>query len=214
MGRLERAETLLGEALALAERGGVYNTIAWIKQNLAIVVARTGRPTEGLALARESAAAAHEQQDFRLEAKARITEGEILLEVGDAEAAERTARRALELAEQTAALRAGALAVLADALAHRGLSDDAHAAALEAATLLDRGEALEEAEAAVRLVLAESLFRVGRPEEGQAALAEAQRRLRAKADAIADEAERQVFLTRVPVHARTLALAAERHGRE
>jgi hypothetical protein len=207
MGRLERAERLLNEALAMAERGGALNTVAWIRQSLALPVAYSGRLSEGLALTRQAGDAAHEQRDSRLEAKARITEAEILVELDDAPAAEAAARVALELGEGSAAIRAGALAVLADALRAQGRTADSHDAASAAASLLDRGEALEEAEPAVRLAFAEALMSLRREDEARAAIEAASRAIVAKAARIGDPSDRELFLRCVPVHARTLARA-------
>jgi eukaryotic-like serine/threonine-protein kinase len=207
MGRLDRAEKLLAEALEMARRGGAFNTVAWIKQSLAAVVAQSGRDDEGLTLAREAAEAARGQRDLRLVAKAKITEAEILMGLGRASAAAETARSAIELGEGGAAVRAGALAVLASALGAEKRDEEAHRAALEAFELLERDEPLEEFEAAVRLAFAESLFRLGKKEEARSAIVIARSAILDRAKAIKDPSERELFLRCVPAHARTLACA-------
>jgi tetratricopeptide (TPR) repeat protein len=209
LGRLEASEALLTEALALAKKNGALNTIAWITQSLGRVAAELGRPEDGLVLASEAARTAASQKDRRLEAKARIVEADILVAIGDGVRAEESARRAVELGEGGAdAVLAGALAALSSALATAGRNDEAHAAALDAERFLRDGVELEETEAAVRLAVAESYFRVGDHAKARHAIGRAKEALTARADRL-DSADREAFLTRVRVHARTFARAAE-----
>src|SRR5262249_20566886 len=140
--------------------------------------------------------------------KSRIIEAEILVDLGDHTSAERAARHALELGKDSSALRAGALAALASALGALGRANEAHQAASEAARLLDAGEPLEEGEATVRLVFAEALWRIGKTDAAREAIAAAREKLLQRASTL-DEPDRRALLERVPVHARTLARAAE-----
>jgi serine/threonine protein kinase/tetratricopeptide (TPR) repeat protein len=209
LGRFERSEALLTEALAMAQKSGALNTVAWIKQSLSTVFAEGGRPEDGLALAREASETAQEQKDRRLEAKSRIAEADILLSLGDGFSAEQSARRAIDLGDGGAeAVQAGALAALSSALATTGRQPESHGAALDLERLLEGGIELEETEAKVRLVVAESYWRVGEHEKARAAILRAKKVLLARAERL-DAADREAFLKRVRVHARTLALAAE-----
>jgi eukaryotic-like serine/threonine-protein kinase len=208
LGRLEQAEALLNESLAMASKNGALNTVAWIKQSLAVVHANLDRAAVGLALAREAAATAHAQTDRRLEAKSRIAEANILVVLGEAADAECAARSALELADGPTGVRAAALAALASALVLAGRGPEAHGAATDAARLMADGVALEEAEADVRLAHAESLWAIGDGVAARSVIETAKASLLERASALTAP-DRTAFLGRVRVHARILRLADE-----
>ena len=59
----------------------------------------------------------------------------------------------------------------------------------------------------MRLVWAEALFAHGQERTGRVAIADAARRLRARANRMTNEAVREAFLTQVPENALTLEIA-------
>jgi tetratricopeptide (TPR) repeat protein len=209
VGAYEQAEQALREALAAAERMGLYNVVATAKNNLGIVLARLGRLDEAHAVETEAILDSAQQGDRRMEGGSRHYLATIFELQGALEEAELEARRSAELLLVAPPLRAHVLATLARIRLARGRPGEALATAREAMSELEKLGGLEEGEAVVRLVHAESLAAASLDEEAKRAVDEAKDRLLARADKIHDARWRESFLTNVPENARTLALAAE-----
>ncbi len=122
--------------------------------------------------------------------------------------AEEELRAAVAGSASAPPIRAYALATLADLLFSQDRRAEACAAAEEGMSILCQLEGIEEGESLIRLqhVLALEASR----DTGRAtlAIAEARRRLLARADRINDARLRRSFLDHIPENARTLALAA------
>jgi tetratricopeptide (TPR) repeat protein len=207
LGDYQQAEQVLREALASAERTGLHNVAAQTKTYLGFALLETGELAEARRLEEESVSAAVEQGNRRLEGLSRVYLCRALAQLGDLEPAAREAEAAVAILA-TPAARAAALAALSRV---RLLQRDVAAAltcAEEAAALLESmlGE-IEEGEAGLRLVHAEALEQSGRPADARTILQAAAARLHERAQRIADPAQRQRFLERIPDHARTLELA-------
>jgi tetratricopeptide (TPR) repeat protein len=202
----ERAEATLRRVVAESGAMGLPNVRAVGLQNLGAVLARSGRATEGEAVQREAVRAFRAHGDKRLEGASHAYLSEALWAAGDVEAAREEATRAVELLTAAPPLRPHALAVLARIERERGDLGAARTAIEEAMRGID---GVEEGEGKVRLERAEILRAVGEREAARAAIAEARARLLERAAQISDSALRESFLTRLPEHARTLALAEE-----
>jgi hypothetical protein len=121
------------------------------------------------------------------------------------------ARSALALMdpEETTGKRAGALAVLADALLVQGQPLPALGFAAEAASILDRIGGLQSTESLVRTVHALALIGVGQETEGCKRLNDARNALLANARKITDSRFKRSFLEGSRDHQRLLDMAAE-----
>jgi tetratricopeptide (TPR) repeat protein len=200
------AEATLRRALGEARTMGLRHIEATALQNLGPVLARLGRTEEAARVLREAIEAFAAQGDKRMEGGARTYLAEILLAAGDSKAARAEALRAVELFASAPPPRPVALAVLARAERRAGDVARARARAEEAMQEVAR---VQEGEATIRLEYAEALHAAGDHAAAARAIAEARERLLARAARISDPAWRESFLTRVPEHARTLALAAQ-----
>ena len=142
----------------------------------------------------------------RLEAGSRIYLAQILMLAGALDGALAEARSAVEqLREVAPPLRPFAYATLASIHLARLEHADALAASAEAVRTGDGP--IEAGESLVRLTRAEALHASGQVEAARTAIAEAETRLRERAERINDEAYRRSFLERIPEHARTIELA-------
>jgi ATP/maltotriose-dependent transcriptional regulator MalT len=132
---------------------------------------------------------------------------EVLRRRGDLAAAERAARRAIELLSFVPVEHLAAKATLAAILLSQGRRAEARAWAEEAmATYAACGDCGLFRGAMVRLVHAESLWATGDREPARAAIAAARERLLVIAERIKDGSRRAGFLSAVPENARTLEL--------
>ncbi len=208
LGRYEIAERVLRAALVGAERLGLSAVVNGARNNLGIALAYLGRLDEGRALEEEAAAALHAQGDRRLESGSLVYLATIHRLAGDLDAAERTARRAIEVLVGNNSARAEATATLADVLLAQGRVGEALALAREAMDVLGALGEKAESGAPAPLVHAEALIAAGHRDEARRALFAARARLLARAAKITDPRVRQTFLERVPAHARTIALSA------
>ena len=152
-------------------------------------------------------AAFHAQGDRRMECASRIYLAQILGLDGRWVEAAAEARAVADDASAAAPLRAGALAVLADAERQRGAHAEAIAAAREAMEILDGLSGIEDGESLIRLAYAEAHAAGGDLRRARAAAREAGIRLRARAEKVLDPKLRASFLDRVPENRRTLALS-------
>jgi hypothetical protein len=116
------------------------------------------------------------------------------------------AERAL-IAADAPALRAAGLSMVATARAALGDAPSAHAAALEALEIVQARGGAEDVEIIVRLAYAESLHALGERAAALDAVRAAKTALLVRAAAIAEVAQRETFLRRVPANARILHLA-------
>ena len=207
LGRFEEAAGRLHAAAQEAERLGLGNVRVAALTNLGWALARMGRWEEGANVEEEASRALERYGDKRMEAASRTYAAAIAAERGDLERAEREARRAVGLLERFPALRAYAFAMLAEVLRRRG-SSEALARARDARASLEAHGA-EEGEAFVRLVDAELALAHGDTATAFAGMHGARARLLERASRISSPEARESFLTRVPEHARTLALARE-----
>jgi serine/threonine protein kinase/tetratricopeptide (TPR) repeat protein len=203
LGRHEEAERILREALEDARRAGALGTVAWTVMHLGLALGRLGRTSEALALEREAAELARKQGNRSLEAEVAVTTADIYNASGAPDLAKREAEKA-RAGAVAPALRAAACSALATALVALGDAAGAHAAALEAMKTLQQSDGAEDAELVARLAFAEALDATGDRAAATNAIRAAKQALGARADAIADPAQRETFLRRVPVNARIL----------
>ncbi|MEP7121854.1 MAG: protein kinase [Byssovorax sp.] len=207
LGAAAEAVRVLRSVLADAERLGLQNVRTYAKHNLGLALGRLGDLEEAQSVEEEAVAAFRSQGDRRMECASRIYLAQILgLGARWTEAA--TEARAVADDEGAAApLRAGALAVLADAERERGAHGAAISAAREAMEILEGLSGIEDGESMIRLAYAEAHAAGGDLRRARGAAREAGLRLRARADKVLDPKLRASFLERVPENARTLALS-------
>ncbi len=208
LGAYRRAETVLLEALATAERLGLATVAATARANLAVVYLHLGRHREAEATVR-AAIQAVVSSDRRHEGASRAYLAMILRDAGRLDEAEREARRGLVLLEAALALRPLAGAVLATVLLAGGRVEEALAVAQSAMREADESVNVEEGDALLRLTLARSLFATGHRDEARSVIHAARDRLLARARTITLPELRRTFLGNVPEHAKTLELAVE-----
>lgn len=207
LGRHEEAERTLRDALADAERAGVMSTVAWATMQLGMVLGHLGRASEALAMEQRALGLARTQGNRRLEAEVSLALSEILNASGAPDLALQHAERALT-AIDAPELRAAALSMIATARVYLGDGKGAHAAALKALDVVMAKGGAEDVEIVVRLAHAESLHALGERPAALEAIRAAKGALLARAASIADTAQRETFLRRVPVNARILHLDA------
>jgi len=218
LGSYEAATGPLRDALAAAERIGLFMVIVSAKHNLGLALARQGRVDVGIEVERAALQAAIAQGDRRIETACRTYLASMLASQDDLDGAEQEAEMALELSEASPPAKAYALATLADIRLRRSAvegvdtavelarSSEASQAAM---TILDEMGAMEEGESLVRLIRAETLHASGDTQQAHQVIAEAKERLLTRADKIADADARDSFLTNVRVNRRTIQLALE-----
>jgi len=150
---------------------------------------------------------AREQSDLRMEGYA-----EWYLSIGAwmerrFDQAETHARNAVKVLEDVLPALPAAFAALGQALLGQGKTEEALTSAREAYRLLNVVAPVEQGDALIRVVCAECLFAAGEAADAVTVIHEAAQRLRERAAAIDDAASRTAFLSRIPVHARTLEMA-------
>jgi eukaryotic-like serine/threonine-protein kinase len=206
LGHFEDSERTLREALTTAERMGLREIVAIALSYLGLVLAYLGQLDEARIVQDAAITRVHQLNSLRAEGCAHCYLANILILTGDFSAAEREARRAVELQKSTPPLRAFSAALLARALLALGRTTEALEAARDALALLESVGA-EEGESLIRLVHAEALDASGSRPEALAAIASARDNLLARAARISDPLWRESFLCKVPDNARTLELA-------
>jgi len=210
LGAYAEAELSLVRALEGAERMGLKHIAPWALQNLGHVRGRLGRKAEARACLDRALAAGGAQRDARLLGGSRIYLSRLAHEEGRFEDAEREAREGVTALASVPAMRAGALAALARSLLGLGRVAEAVVeakGAMETLESLGAGK-MGELESFVRVVWIEALAASGDQGAARVAAKVAVDRLSARAALIGDTALRDSFLTQVPEHARTTALAA------
>jgi tetratricopeptide (TPR) repeat protein len=207
IGQLARAETLLRESLAEAQKLELHYVTALVLINLGPVLAYSGRLGEARRLAMQALNFARKQGDQRWEGAAQLYLSTITHLSGEHQGSEQRARRASEIVPDP--LRPSALAAIARAVLAQGRSEEALEHARAAHQLMEAVGHVEEYESLVRLMLALALEANGDHTGARAALRAAVDRLQARADHISNPEWRASFLTQLPDNARTVALARE-----
>jgi tetratricopeptide (TPR) repeat protein len=208
IGAYAEAERALTDALATATRLGLPLVAATARQNLGLAIGRRGAFDDAIALERASLAAFEAQGDARRAGCSLLYLACVEAESGALDAAEASARRAVEVLVHVEPVRCNALAVLAQAELARGDVEAGAATAADAYALFTRLGGIDEGESRVRLVHAEALQATGDVDGARAAAAEALERLLARAEKIHDVGQRAAFLAAIPENARTLEIAA------
>jgi ATP/maltotriose-dependent transcriptional regulator MalT len=142
-----------------------------------------------------------------LEGNSRSYLAEILLRMGETEAAEAQVRRAVELLDATKPGQLLARATLANVLLAEGRPAEALAEAREARALVATMSMIDEGRALANLVYAEALQASGEDALARAAIAEARDKILAMAARIVDPDRRRGFIEDVPENMRTMDLA-------
>lgn len=205
LGAYQRAEQTLSEALDTAQRLGLDHVVAASLHNLGLVHAHLGRFDQARTAELRALETFRAQNDRRLEGAALTYLARIHVLAGDPDAAEDAATRAVDLVREVARpILPLALATLAAVRRAQGRAPEALAAASEGMRVLDAEGAVESGEALVRLEHARALAACHGPRAAEPPLADARRRLRERADKIADPELRRCFLEQVPENAETL----------
>jgi tetratricopeptide (TPR) repeat protein len=210
LGGNERASFVLLRAIELSEPMQLdFTPIA--KATLAFCSMRSGHTGESLKLIDEALEMCHSRHDKPREAEVLSIAARMRAQKGEHATAATMARSALALMdpEETTGKRAGALAVLADALLVQGQPLPALGFAAEAASILDRIGGLQSTESLVRTVHALALIGVGQETEGCKRLNDARNALLANARKITDSRFKRSFLEGSRDHQRLLDMAAE-----
>jgi eukaryotic-like serine/threonine-protein kinase len=207
LGLFDRAETMLREALGVAEPMKL-SFVAAIRGNLGHVLAQRGALEEAMQMERSAMDLCREQGHLRFAAVARCYLAMILLQERKLEPAQAEARAAIEASTSAPGIRAYALATMGDILLAASPRDSL-VYAQQAMDILDLLGGLEEGESLVRLVYARALRAAGRVDDARSKLEQAERRLLARAGTISDRQARKTFLENISENAKTLALAAE-----
>jgi serine/threonine protein kinase/tetratricopeptide (TPR) repeat protein len=209
VGAYGEAERELRDVVSSADRMGLYSLSTLACQKLGMVLARQGRLEEARTIEADAILALAAQRVPRREGLARSYLASILMMLGEGGEAERNARQAVDMLESAPPLCAQALATLAELLLAERRPADALSAADQAMKLLSPHGIIEEGESQVRVVYAEALAAVGDRAAARLAIAEARKRLLARAAAIGDPAFRASFLEHLAENARTLELARQ-----
>jgi tetratricopeptide (TPR) repeat protein len=209
LGAYAEGEQTVRQALVLARRIGLHHVTAPGTTFLAAALAGQGKLHEGIAAAREAAAAFAAQGDRRMEAASRNHLARMLATTGEVSSAELEAHRAIDLCAALPPMRAASLGVLAEILLAVGRADEARIAASAGMEDMMQLGAIDQGEARLRLAHARALASTGDPEGARAAALAARDRLLDRAAKITDPKWRHSFLERVPENAQTMALAAQ-----
>ena len=208
VGMYERAERELREVLVVADRMGIDSVTAAAKQNLGLALTHLGRHEEARLIEEESVEAFRVQRRPRMVDGSRIYLAHILARGGHLDEARAIADEICAREDVTPTFRAYALAMLAHVRLLREENEAALDAARAAHEQLETLKSVDEGESLIRLVWAEALYANGREEEALAAILDAERRVRARAARMTNEAVREAFLDQVPENALTLELAS------
>jgi hypothetical protein len=211
VGDLAGALELLLDALEEARRVGLPHTEATLDALVGHAYARQRRFEHASRHLRRAIRSFRALRDRRGEGRARAYLAAGLRQAGELEAARSEADRACAMLAEFPQLRAGALAVRAQAELELEAEDPLSTAA-EAYAVLRTTGAVDEGEMMIHLVYARSLEHAQHGDELRSVLAEARTSLLRKADGLKDGRLRTSFLVRVPEHAQLLALARRYAG--
>jgi len=206
VGAYAAASSVLEDTIRIAERLGYDEVKNAAQQNLGITRARAGALHEGIAIERAAASAYERNSDRRMLGGARLYLALMLLDAGELEEAEASAREACAAFSDVAPLLHLANAGLARVLVARGRAREAITVARAALDFLDAGGRMEEGESLARLVWAEALLAIGDREAAKTAIIAARRALLERASRIGDESYRRSFMNAVPEHVRITEL--------
>jgi eukaryotic-like serine/threonine-protein kinase len=207
LGCYEDAGATLRESRRAARRLGAKLLENLATLNLGLALARSGDATvasEAVELERATVLQVEHGGDARVRSAASCYLTEALMANGEYEAAERDARRAMELCEGAATLATLARALLAEVLLLRGEAQAVSSIISEGAS---EAEASEEGACRMQLVVAEHALALGDHARAAETLKRANEKLAARANAILDPKYRESFLGRVREHARIVELA-------
>jgi len=207
------AEAVLRENLKVAERRGEAMPLTYARACLARLLALVA-PSDRLDEPEQLARAAIAGKNLSLLGPAHGVLAELALRRGDLEAAEAEARTACEWVRPFPTYSWDLVALRVRVLLALGRAEEA--LALSEATLqqFERIGMAGQGEIDLRLAVAEAREAAGRPEAAREMLRLTLPRLRLRVEDLPDTAARARYLTQVPTHARLLALARERLGRE
>ncbi|MCC6527253.1 MAG: protein kinase [Polyangiaceae bacterium] len=209
LGDYPEAERALRAALALAEPMGLH-IVAAIECHLGAVLARLGATGEARRVGTEALAAFEARHSRRGEAFARSHLAATLFRMGELEAAEAMAQRAIEAATDAPGVRPFALATLANVLLAAGRPEAALEPAEIAKQLIKAQGGAEEGETLARVVHIEALIATkAHPEQIRGHVFKASMRLVRRAQRISNERWRASFMSAVEENARTLALSGQ-----
>jgi predicted ATPase len=198
LGRHGEAEASASAALDLAERCGSLQAQAGAKLALAAVLTALGRQGDAEPLARNVSEIAVQTGQPGLEARAHL----LLAQIQSGAEAERSARRARDLARQASLAHVDILALTREAELSLTAGDleDAEQSSAEALHKLSMRGKIEGPEEAVLYVRARTLQALGQEEEASALLEQARVTIRAKAEKIEDPKLREEFLNEIPLN--------------
>lgn len=205
LGRHARARVVLEQAVTSAERLELPRTVAAALNNLGHALSQAGAHEDACDVERRAAELSSELGNHRYEGTSLAYLANALLALGETEAAEAQATRAVTLLENVKPSLPMALAVLARVLLRTGRPEEALDRAEEGMALLE-AHGVDAGEAALRLVYADALQKTGDVDAAATAARAAIVRLNERASAITDEELRDAFLNNVPENAATLAL--------
>ena len=206
LGGYEEACELLSRAIAEATASNLSQAQT-MRLNLGIATVRRGEVDLGIQQLRACVATLDKSPDSRSACVGHIYLAEALALSGSVHDAEREARMAVDAAQPSPALRAQALATLAQILMDRPM--EAFVAASQAMDILASVGGVAEDDARIRLAYALALQALGHVLKAKEALIDARNRLDDRAERISDDRWRSSFLKRVRDHARTLDLASD-----
>ena len=211
LGAFARAKAVLREAIGVGEPMRL-SFIAPARANLGLTLARLGDVDQALEVEQAALEQCRAEGYRRFEAGAHIYMAVILGLRDDPRGAEKELKEAERAAAGVPALRALALAYLADLALNRKAARIARTAADEAMAIFEALGGVEEGESLIRLVHALSLEANGDIQGAVRAIAEARRRLLERAGHVSDPRLRRSFLDHIPENARTLTAAIRLGG--
>lgn len=207
-GAFADAERWLREALVVAERMALSNTVPIAQAQLGRALALQGRHREAIELESAAIAAFDQHGNRRLAGMARTYVARVYLDLGELAAAESAARQAVEVLDSALPLQRSALAVLALTLVAKGAPTEAFDCATRANADLNPEQHLPVGECLVRRSLSEALLACGRPEEAVEAARVARARIDVLSRGILSIDRRRQFLMECPDRRRILEVAA------
>jgi serine/threonine protein kinase len=206
LGGYKQAARILEEALSTAEPMKL-SIAATIRANMGFALARLDELDEALAVETAALEQCTRQGNRRFEGVCLVYIATIHEAKRDFDTAEKFANEAVRASENVPAVRAYALALLADLLLCKDRVTEGLLQATYAMDLLEKLDGVEEGESLIRLVHASAVARSGDVAEAARFIGEARARLIGRADRITDSRWRDSFLRNVPENSQTLALA-------
>ncbi|MFO0589985.1 MAG: serine/threonine-protein kinase [Polyangiaceae bacterium] len=206
LGDYKQAERTLCESLETADPMKL-SFAAPTRVNLGLALARLGELEDALEVEKRAFEQCVRQENHRFAAVAQIYLA-LIYGMGESlEEARQMARAAVEATENAPAIRAYALAVMAQALLGQKRRSESAEAAQMAMELLSKLDGAEECEALIRLIHARAVAETTSPRQAAELIVDARARLVARANRISDPRWRESFLRNIPENAQTLALA-------